>query len=164
LCVPLLFVSYALADEAADRVAIDRAVAALNEPPRRTALFTQDTDASSELARLPRVRPLSPPIPQLPGDPASLPRTDSPTVTISKEPWGEATINFLGMPPLPTANILAPRIASGNIRFVTPDVALVEGAWIYDDRAVMRSVPLLFVMKREGENWKIASLRVLAPR
>ena len=92
-----------------------------------------------------------------------LPPTDQPVVTISKEPWGEVTIDFPATLSLPPMNIVAPRIVSGAIRFITPDVALAEGDWIYDDGVVMRSVPLLFVMKREGEDWKIASLRVLAP-
>jgi hypothetical protein len=162
LCVPLLFTCYSWADEAADRVAIDHTINALNEVPQHAALFTPDADASSELAWLPKVRPfrILGPV----ADAKPLPPTDSPTVTISKEPWGEVTINFPGAISLPPANILAPRIASGNIRFITLDVALDDGAWIYDDGAVMRSVPLLFVMKREGDNWKIASLRVLAPR
>jgi hypothetical protein len=162
LCVALLFGSYAYADEAADRIAIERTIAALNDLPQRTALFAQDADASSELARLPKVRPslriLGP------AADAEPPRTDQPTVTISKEPWGEATINFPGTVLLPPLNLVSPRIGSGAIRFITSNVALADGAWIYDDGVVMRSVPLLFVMKREGENWKIASLRVLAPR
>lgn len=162
LCLPLAFASFAYADEVADRVAIDHTIAALNDLPRRAALFTQDADASSELARLPKVRPFL--VLRSAADAEPSPPADSPTVTISKDPWGEATINFPGTASLPPANILAPRIASGYIRFITPDVALADGAWIYDDGVVMRSVPLLFVMKREGNNWKIASLRVLASR
>jgi len=162
LCVPLFFAAYAYADQASDRVAIDRTIAAMNNLPQRGALFTQDADASSELARLPKIRPVAILGPAADADP--LPRTHQPTVTISKEPWGEATVNFPGTVSLPPLNILNPRIVSGAIRFITPDVALAEGAWIYDDGVVMRSVPLLFVMKREADAWKIASLRVLAPR
>jgi hypothetical protein len=162
LCLGFLVAAYAYADEATDRLAINRTVAALNDFPQRAALFAQDSDAPSELARLPAVRPWSSPLPRLPGDPALVPPADGPTVTISKDPWGEATINFPVL--LPRAGILAPRIASGHIRFITPDVALADGDCLYDDGVVMRSVPLLFVMKREGENWKIASLRVLAAR
>jgi hypothetical protein len=69
------------------------------------------------------------------------------SVTISHEPLGEATINR------PT-----PRIVSGGVRFITVDVALVEGTCSYEDGTTM---PLLFVMKKEGDDWKIASLRVL---
>jgi hypothetical protein len=174
LCVPLLFASYAVADEASDRVAIDRTIAALNELPRRAALFTHDADASSELARLPRVTLLWFPAPELASDPA---RADSPTVTISKDPWGEVTINFpwmVSLPPgmrnfpdmvsLPLAEIPNSRIVSGSIRFITPDVALADGDWTYKDGPTTQTIPLLFVMKREGDTWKIAALRVLAPR
>jgi len=50
---------------------------------------------------------------------------------------------------------LNPRFVSTTIRFITPDVALVDGTW--------QTVPLLFVMKKEENDWKIASLRTLAP-
>lgn len=39
-----------------------------------------------------------------------------PAVNISHEPWGEATWSFA-----------KPRITSGEVRFLTPNVALVEG-------------------------------------
>jgi hypothetical protein len=69
--------------------------------------------------------------------------SDHPNVTISHEPWGEATIN-----------LMSPGILIATIRFITPDVALADGT--------THTIPLLFVMKREGENWKIASVYVLA--
>jgi len=165
LYLPLFFAAYASADEAADRMAIGRAIAAVNEVPQRPALFTEDADASSELERLWKVKPLRFRILGPSGDPASSPRVDRPTVTISHEPWGEATINFPGMESLPALEILNPRIASRTIRFITPGVALADGACTYEDGgATTQTTPLLFVMKKEGDNWKIASLRVLAPR
>jgi hypothetical protein len=162
LCLPLLLASYASADEAADRVAIDRAIAALNELPQRAAVFTED--ASSELKRLPNVMPRAFRTLGPQDDRASLPRIDRPTVTISHEVWGEATINIPGATSLTALEILNPRIANGAIRFITPDVALTDGAWTYEDGSgVTQTTPILFVMKKEGDNWKIASLRVLAP-
>jgi hypothetical protein len=68
---------------------------------------------------------------------------DHPKVTISHEPWGEATIN-----------LMSPGILIATIRFITQNVALADGT--------AQTTPLLFVMKREGENWKIASAYVLA--
>ena len=85
LCLPLFFVACASADEAADRVAIGRAIATLNELPRPTALFTEDANASTELEWLPKVNPLAFRMAAF---------RNRPTVTISHEPWGEATINF----------------------------------------------------------------------
>ena len=55
LCLPLLLASYVSADEAADRTAIDRAIASLNQQPQPTGVFT--ADAYSELDRLPDVTP-----------------------------------------------------------------------------------------------------------
>jgi hypothetical protein len=166
LCLPLLFAPYVMADEAADRAGIDRAIAWLNELPRRSGLFTEDANASAELERLPRV---AAPTFRMPagtaGDPRSLPRTDPPTVSISHEPWGEAAIHLPGMAPVPVIEIMNPRISSGAIRFITPDVALAEATWTYKSNdATTQTVPLLFVMKKEEDSWKIASLRMLAPR
>jgi len=156
LCLPLLLASYASADETADGLAIDHAIAALNEAPQRAAVFT--ADAYSELDRLPNVTPQAFRI-------AGPARQDGPMVTISHEPWGEVTLNLPGTASLPALEILNPRIASGAIRFVTSDVALADGVWTYkDDGGTTQTIPLLFVMKREGDNWKIASLRVLTPR
>lgn len=159
LCLYLsfFFAAYASADQAADRVAIGRAIARLNELPRPVTLFTEDANASTELARLPKVNPVC------------LPRSDHPTVTISHEPWGEATINLPCTAPLikalhaGTPEILNARIVSGPVRFLTPDLALVDGAWMYKDGASTRTTTLLFVMKKERGNWKIASIRAVAP-
>jgi hypothetical protein len=148
LCVPLLAAPYALADESADRVAIGVAIAGLNEVARGSPPFAEGAD-TSELDRL---------------------KTDSrgvsgppvPTVTISHEPWGEATINFPGTQPPLALEILNPRIVCRVIRFIMPDVALADGAWTYVGRDATMEKPLLFVMRREGNTWRIASLRILA--
>src|SRR5579862_3658482 len=146
LCVLLLFAPYAFADEAADRIAIGRAITTLNEPLQHSALFTGDGRAYSEFERLRRANPLAFRIIGPAADPVS-----HPTVTISHEPWGEATINLPG------------RESRPSIAFITPDVALAEGACTYeDDHAGSQTTPLLFVMKKEGDDWKIASIRVLA--
>lgn len=147
LCLPLLLCSYAWADEAGDRAAISRTIAALNEQPRRSVVFT--ADASSELDRLPDVKPKSIRVLSVSDLTVPVPGPFGATVTISHEPFGEAT---------------NPRIASGAIRFITPDVALADGIWAYkDDSGATQTIPLLLAMKREGEDWKIVSLRLLAP-
>lgn len=82
--------------------------------------------------------------------------SDHPTLVISHEPWGEATINFPGV------EIVNPRIESRTVRFITPDVALADGVCTYRDfNGHAETTPLLFVMKKEGERWKIASIRLL---
>jgi hypothetical protein len=123
LWVILFFAGCAWADEAADRAAIVRVIAALNAVPRRGDLFTPDVDGRAALER--------------------------PTVVISHEPWGEATINLPGTG-------VGRAIASRQIRFVTPDVAVVDGEFVADGTA------LFFVMKRDAGEWRIASVRLVA--
>jgi hypothetical protein len=163
LFVALTFASLAFANEAADEevdtAAIHRTIADLNWLAMRSNPFTADANIFEELGHLPRV-------PSWRSSAYSVLWAGPPTVTISKEPWGEATINFPGLStslevsayPIPT-----PKITSGAIRFITADVAIVEGTWTSDGVAT-RTVPLLFVMKREGDKWKIASIRALAAR
>lgn len=148
LCVPCLG-----ADESADRVAIERAISGLNEF-RLAAPFTQDSSALDELKRLPNVAPLKW---------RDLGPGCKPTVKISHEPWGEATIGCQFETPR-TVEMLNPRISGGAVTFITPDVALSEGSWTYDNGSTQQTIPLFFVLKKEGAEWKIASLRILAPR
>jgi hypothetical protein len=68
------------------------------------------------------------------------------TVLISKEPMGEAIWLPEGM---------AQKLTIKKIRFLTPEVALVD---------TIGKAPVLVVMKKVGTDWKIASLRVLAEK
>jgi hypothetical protein len=147
LLFPLAFVSFALADEVADRAAIDHTIAALNEFPLSTGLFVDEV--SSDLARLPKVNPLE--------YRALVPTVQRLSVTISHEPLGEARIDLQ-----PAVEILNPHTGSGAVRFLTPDIAVVDGNWTYKNGETTEITPLFFVMKREGDVWKIASLRLLA--
>ena len=159
-CLALLFVPYALAAESADRLAIDRTIASLNELPRRLDLFS----AGAEISCLETLRKLTPSPTFRTSRQSSDPETisiDRPAVTISHEPWGEATIALPEMPSFPF-QILNPRIVPRTIRFITPDVALADGTWTYEDSGTALQKPLLFVMKKEGTAWRIASLRLLA--
>jgi hypothetical protein len=65
----------------------------------------------------------------------------------AKEVWSEMTV---------------PVLLIQSVRFVTPDVALVDAANTqFGSTTLTRRVPVLFVMKKVGADWKIASLRVL---
>jgi hypothetical protein len=156
----LLLVPYALADESADRLAIDHTIAGLNELPQRMELFA----AGAEISNLEGLRKLTPGPTfrtlRQSSDPGTI-RIDQPTITISHEPWGEAMINFPEMTAFPV-EILNPRIVRRTIRFITPDVALAEGTWTYEGSGSTLRKPLLFVMKKEGATWRIASLHLLA--
>ncbi|MGD0497605.1 MAG: hypothetical protein ABSC23_04120 [Bryobacteraceae bacterium] len=153
LFLPLLLFSVCGgADEAADHTAITRAIAALNEFPQPAGLFTADADGPAVIDQLWKGRRLAYRM-----RPAS--SSDQPTVIISHEPWGEATINFPTVP----VEIVNPPVVGRTIRFVTPNVALVDGAFTVDaDSVNPQTTPLLFVMKKERQDWKIASIRVLA--
>ena len=120
----VLFTSALWADEVADRAAVGRTILALNSTPVGD-VFASDFDSKAELQRL-----------------FFVPVT--PTVSISKEPWGEATI---------TLTPIRSTIMTRKIRFITPDVAIVD---------VEGSGPAVIILRKEGSAWKIASLRILA--
>lgn len=134
LSFPLFFAAGLWADEAQDRTAIDKAIAALNDPVQRAALFTKDADSGVNFDRL-----------------IDLHTANTSRMVIGmNEPWTQMT---------------APRVVSGSIRFITPDVATVDGASTIEGAVTLaRSVPLLFVMKKEGAGWRISMVRVLATR
>jgi hypothetical protein len=127
LCVSLLFAVCALADDAADRIAIEKVITSLNEPrdghgaKPLSILFTSDADRA-ELGRLSGL------VQQLED---------------LRRPWLE---------------LATPWISTRAIRFVTPDVALVD-AKNAPYGSVMPSLPVLFVMKKVGRDWRIASFR-----
>jgi hypothetical protein len=122
-----LYAACLWADEAADRAAIDQALSALNDPAQRAGLYTKEADSAVDFDHL-----------------LQLHRRYS-AIMIGgaggNEPWITLTV---------------PRIVSGAIRFITTDVAMVDGASTIDGAVTLeRRAPLLFVMKREGGQWKI---------
>ena len=136
LCFPLLFAVGLWADEAQDRAGIDKVIAALNDPVRRAGLFTKDVDSAVDFDRLVDLHTTN-------SSPYS-------AVIGMNETWTEMTV---------------PHVVSGIIRFITPDVAIVDGASTVEGAVTLaRSVPLLFVMKKEGAEWRISAVRVLTAR
>jgi hypothetical protein len=77
---------------------------------------------------------------------------------LALEPW-------LTQPPDKTwSEVAIPRILAKPIRFVTPDVALIEAASTqYGSLILRRRTPLLFVTKRTASGWRIADFHALAP-
>ena len=61
----------------------------------------------------------------------------------------------------PWSEVMAPKILSRRIRFVTPEVAIVDGVIFQYGSTLLRSTPLIFVMRRQPGGWRIASVRVL---
>lgn len=159
-----LFASLAWADGPANRAAIDRTLAGLNQASPSGAAFTED--ASSDLDRLPTVKVRRFQVLQEPAasDTPAGPQTGGATLVISHEPWGEAAIRFPGSGVSGAVlEVVNPRFTHEAAGFVTADVAVVDGAWAYtDESGAVQTRRLLFVMKKEGDTWKIASLRILA--
>lgn len=132
LCLPLLLAAGLHADEAQDRAAIDKIIVALNDPAQRAVLLPKESDSNVDFDHLLDLhrRPMPPP---------------GVVMTGMNEPWTELT---------------TPRIVSGRIRFISPDVAIVDGAsTIRGAMTFVRRVPLLFVMKRAPAGWRIEAVR-----
>jgi hypothetical protein len=139
----VLFATAATAGETADRAAIADTLRALNDLPPKNGIFIADATVSPEFDSLWKGRPIAF---------RWRPRA-GPAVHISHEPWGEATIDFSPL----RAEMINPRVVTGDIRFVTDDVAVADGASVYDNERR----PLFFVLKRSGAGWKIAALLVV---
>ena len=62
----------------------------------------------------------------------------------------------------PLSELTMPRLVAKSIRLITRDVALVGAAKTqYGSVFFFRSVPVLFILKKEETNWKIAAVRIL---
>lgn len=133
LCFSLFCAVGLWADEAQERAAIDKVIAALNDPVRRAGLLAGDVDSGVDFDRL-----------------VDLHRKNSPSPGVvigMNEPWVELT---------------APRVVSGRIRFITADIAIVDGASTIREAVTLAPrVPLLFLMKKAGAEWRIVTVRVL---
>jgi hypothetical protein len=68
------------------------------------------------------------------------------------EPWSEVFHATNGRP----------FIAVQSIRFLTPEIALVDAVSTQIGSTAFRRVPVWLVMKKEATGWKIASLRLPA--
>ncbi len=150
--IPLACTAFA-ADEAGDRAAIIRVIAALNDlpgfaSPAHSALFTDDADGRGVLLQLMKDKSRS----------YAVAMRSEPIVEISHEPWGEAQILW----PHPAGTLVNPHVDFGIIRFITPEVALVDAVFVYRDGDRTETTPLLVVFRRSVE-WRIASIRLLAP-
>ncbi len=130
-CIPLLFASFACADTPADRAAIERVVGAVITDQNRTGAKRSSTLFTADADN----------------EFDRLLDLDRRLLKLSEEPWSEIT---------------GPRLVIQSIRFVTPDVALVNAVNAhYGSIILARRIPVLLVMKKEGTDWRIASLRVL---
>jgi hypothetical protein len=149
----LIFLLLCAAAPAADtdsRMAVMRIILALNEVPPRQSLFTADASIAPEFDRLWEGKRLS-------YARVAPPEGARPTIEISHEPWGEATIGF----PRLRMEVTNPRVVSDEIRFVLDDVAMVDGVFVYESETGSQRTRLFFVLRRDHDAWRIAAVRVV---
>jgi hypothetical protein len=165
LCLSILMASSAwAADEAADRAAIDKVISTLNSSPGVPGLFTEDFGDDGVLISLGVYR--NTPSVTIP---TTTPEGGRPTIhvavgaismCVSHEPMGElAPCGEIDR----SASTSASRFVIQSVRLITPDVALVDAVNSRDVAGLSRHSPVLLVLRRDGDVWKIASLRVMAP-
>jgi hypothetical protein len=156
LALSILLASAGWADQLDDRASIEKVISTLNASAVSRSAFTVDF-RFSELTQL--------------WSASGLWTLGPGTVVISHEPWGEAQwVPATALPPQ------APlRLVIRSVRFITQDVALVDAVTVppipppastvdhepYNSVAPQR-VPVLLVMRREGTDWRIASIRKTA--
>jgi hypothetical protein len=122
--VALFLAPYAVADEAADRGAIESIVASLDERAEPSAdLFTTEAKAAGEPARLSELR------------------------------------RILLAPRRPMSEMSEPHLLARSIRFLAPDVAVVDAEISQVGPMSFRVAPVLLVMQKKP-NWRIAMIRV----
>jgi ABC-type phosphate transport system ATPase subunit len=54
------------------------------------------------------------------------------------------------------------RLVVGRVRFVTPEVALVDATVTQFGPVAWRRDPLLFFMRKQGTEWQVVSIRMLS--
>ena len=119
LGLSILVATCTWADDASDREAIERVVAAVNNHSKPlTDLYTADA-----------------------------PENERSMLSANEQPWSEVT---------------SPRITTRSIRLITPRFALVECTNTqYGAVLVVRTTSMSLVMKKDGEQWRIASVGAL---
>jgi len=59
------------------------------------------------------------------------------------------------------SEMTAPQIGDVSIRFVSSDIALVDGRQTrYGSMVLKQTAPVTLVLKRDGEEWRVLSLRI----
>jgi hypothetical protein len=144
LGLAIVLTSAVWADEAADRATIEATVSTLNTSPAPSNIFTADFPNAAALQGIRQQG--TPAKTRIPAEGVAI-QTPGGTLVISREPMGEATWY-----PAP-GTAIAPRFVTRSVTFVAADTAVVVAAY--------GPQPVLFVVKREGTDWRIASFRVL---
>ena len=62
----------------------------------------------------------------------------------------------------PLSEVSDPKTIVHSIQFITPEIALVDANNAQFGSQIMRSLPTMFVMKRQGDDWRIAAYRIIS--
>ena len=63
----------------------------------------------------------------------------------------------------PWSEMSTPWFVSRSVRFISQDVAVVDGANTqYGSLILARGIPVLLVLKKESSHWRIATLRAMS--
>jgi hypothetical protein len=82
-------------------------------------------------------------------------------ITGSRAVTGARPISVRLLARRPWSEVTPPKIENMAIRMITPNVAVVDAAWVqYGSAVTRRALPVLLVVKKEGEHWRVASLRL----
>jgi hypothetical protein len=136
LCAVVIFAAIGRADEAKDRIAVNEIIEAINDPAQRPTLFTKDADSAVNFDWLIGLHLRSS-------------NVEVGGVGID-EMWRVLTV---------------PRVASGTIRFITSEVAIVNRASVIRGAVTLvETVPLLFILKKEHTVWRICAVRAISNR
>ncbi len=137
-----------LADERADRDAIQRAIGALNERQWRAATITSDPAALAEFQRLLRRKNLQWQIRPGMGRPA--------VVSAQHGMFGRTTVKTQA----PAIELKNPRVVPGAVELLSDERAIAHAALVEYRGTARESTPLVFTMEKEEGVWKIAELKV----
>ena len=88
------------------------------------------------------------------------PPQPKPGVTISKEPWGEATFLLPDQFPSQILQLPRPRIVFRSIRFIESNGARAEAYFIREVFKQTETKSLVFELDRVGSEWKVVSMRI----
>ena len=116
LCAAVIFGAIARADEANDRIAVNEIIEAINDPDQRPTLFTKDADSTVNFDRLIDLH------------------------LRSTRNVGVGGVGGVGIDETRRV-LMVPRVASGTIRFITPEVAIVDASVICGAVTLVETVP-----------------------
>jgi hypothetical protein len=115
LCAAVIFAAIGRTDDAKDRIAVNEIIEAINDPVQRPTVFTKDTDSTVNFDRLIDLH-------------------------LRSRNVGVGGVGGVGIDETRRV-LMVPRVASGTIRFITPEVAIVDASVICGAVTLVETVP-----------------------